>query len=163
MLALLQLEGQVRVAQTVKELCFLLANDTRRLIGFRQACVFSIGMHLGAACQVEVVSSVAVVDRKAPMVQWIEEVVGSLWEKQDLNAPCHLNVGQCPKHLQVDWRRFAFPHVLWCPIIWGNQQVMGGIWLARERPWQEGEIQVVRRFTETVAHAWHALEKRKHP
>ena len=37
LLALLQLEGQVRVAQTVKELCFLLANDTRRLIGFRQA------------------------------------------------------------------------------------------------------------------------------
>jgi len=160
LLALLQLEGQVRVAQTVKELCFLLANDTRRLIAFRQACVFSIGKHLGAACQVEVVSSVAVVDRKAPMVQWIEEVVASLWEKQVLNAPCHLNVEQCPKHLQVDWRRFAFPHVLWCPIIWGNQQVMGGIWLARERPWQEGEIQVVRRFTETVAHAWHALGKK---
>ncbi len=161
LLALLQLEGQARLAQTVKELCFLLANDTRRLIGFRQACVFSIAKHLGAACQVEVVSSVAVVDRKAPMVQWIEEVVASLWESQALQALCHLNVEQCPKHLQADWRRFAFPHVLWCPVIWGNQQAVGGIWLARERPWQEGEIQVVRRFTETVAHAWNALGKKK--
>jgi hypothetical protein len=161
LLALLQLEGQARSTQTVKELCFLLANDTRRLIGFRQACVLSIAKHLGAACQVEVVSSVAVVDRKAPMVQWIEEVVASLWESQALQTLCHLDVGQCPKHLQADWRRFAFPHVLWFPIIWGNQQAMGGIWLAREHPWQEGEIQVVRRFTETVAHAWNALGKKK--
>ncbi len=161
LLALLQLEGQVRVAQTVKELCFLLANDTRRLIGFRQASVLKIGKHLGTACQIEVVSSVAVVDRKAPMVQWIEEVVTSLWENQALQAPCPLNVEQCPKHLQADWKRFAFPHALWCPIMWGNQPAMGGIWLAREHPWQEGEIQVVRRLTETVAHAWNALRKKK--
>ncbi len=161
LVALLQLESQARTAQTVKELCFLLANETRRIIAFRQACVFSIGSHLRSVCQVEVVSSVAVVDRKSPMVQWIEEVVTSLWENHALQAPCHLNVEQCPKHLQADWRRFAFPHVLWCPIIWGNESVIGGMWLARERPWQDGEIQLIRRFGETVAHAWNALEKTK--
>ena len=161
LVALLQLENQARAAQTVKELCFLLANETRRLVSFRQACVFSLGTNLGAACQVEVVSSVAVVDRKSPMVQWIEEVVASLLDTHVLHAPCHLNVEQCPKHLQVDWRRFAFPHVLWCPIIWGHQKVIGGMWLARERPWQEGEILLIRRFTETVAHAWNALGKSK--
>ena len=161
LLALLQVESQARAAQTVKELCFLLANETRRLIGFRQACVFSFGMNLRKACQVEVVSSVAIVDRKSPMVQWIEEVVSDLWERQTLQAPCHLNVEQCAKHLQSDWRRFAFPHVLWCPIIWNSQQVMGGVWLARERPWQEGEIQLIRRFAETAAHAWNALGKTK--
>ena len=99
LVTLLQLESQARAAQTVKELCFLLANETRRLFTFRQACVFSIGTNLRTACQVEVVSSVAVVDRKSPMVQWIEEVVASLWENQALQAPCHLNVEQCPKHL----------------------------------------------------------------
>ncbi len=161
LVALLQLESQARTAQTVKELCFLLANETRRLVSFRQACVFSMGTQLRKTCQVEVVSSVAVVDRKSPMVQWIEEVVSSLWDNQSLQAPCHLNVQQCPKHLQADWRRFAFPHVLWCPIIWGNQQVLGGMWLARERPWLEGEIQLIRRFAETVAHAWNALGKTK--
>ncbi len=161
LLALLQLESQVRAAQTVKELCFLLANETRRLIGFRQACVFSFGTNLRQACQVEVVSSVAIVDRKSPMVQWMEEVVSDLWGRQALQAPCHLNVEQCAKHLQADWRRFAFPHVLWCPIVWNSQQVMGGVWLARERPWQEGEIQLIRRFAETAAHAWNALGKTK--
>ena len=160
LVTLLQLESQARAAQSVKELCFLLANETRRLIAFRQACVFSFGTNIRRRCQVEVVSSVAVVDRKSPLVQWMENVVSSLWESQALEAPCHLNADQCPKHLQADWRRFAFPHVLWCPIIWSNQQVLGGMWLARERPWQEGEIQLIRRFAETVAHAWNALGKR---
>jgi len=161
LVALLQLESQARAAQTIKELCFLLANETRRLIGFRQAFVFSIGKHLGAACHVEVVSSVAVLDRQAPMVQWIEEVVASLWENQALLVPSHLTVEQCPKHLQADWKRFAFSYVLWCPIHWGNQRAMGGIWLAGDRPWQEGEIQLIRRFAETVAHAWNALRQTK--
>jgi hypothetical protein len=161
LVTLLQLESQVRAAQTVKELCFLLANETRRIIAFQQACVFSIGSHLGSVCQVEVASSVAVVNRKSPMVQWIEEVVTSLWDQHALNAPCHVSAEQCPKHLQADWRQFAFPHVLWCPIMWGDQHVMGGMWLARERPWQEGEIQLIRRFAETVAHAWNALGKKK--
>ncbi len=161
LVTLLQLESQARAAQTVKELCFLLANETRRLIAFRQACVVSFGANLRGACKVEVVSSVAVVDRKSPMVQWMEKVVSNLWENQALQAPCHLNADQCPKDLQSDWRRFAFPHVLWCPIIWGNQQVLGGMWLGRERPWQEGEIQLIRRFAETVAHAWNALEQTK--
>ncbi len=131
LIALLQLESQARTAQTAKELCFLLANETRRLVNFRQACVFSIGMHLRAACQVEAVSSVAVLDRKAPMVQWMEGVVASHWENQTLQEPVHLNEEQCPKHLQADWQLFAFPHVLWCPLILSNQRVMGGIWLAR--------------------------------
>ena len=161
LVTLLQLESQARAAQTVKELCFLLANETRRLVSFRQACVFSVGTYLRTACQVEAVSSVAVVDRKSPMVQWIEEVVSSLREQQALQVPCHINVEQCPKHLQADWRRFAFPYVLWCPVMWSNQQVIGGIWLTRECPWQEGEIQLIRRFTDTVAHAWNALGKTK--
>jgi len=38
---------------------------------------------------------------------------------------------------------------------------MGGIWLAGDRPWQEGEIQLIRRFAETVAHAWNALRQTK--
>ncbi len=159
LLALLQLESQARAAQSVKELCFLLANETRRLVGFRQACVLSVGTTVGSACRVEAVSSIAVVDRKSPMVQWLEEVVSKLLKSQTLHAPCQLDVEQCPTQLQEDWKRFAFPYVLWCPIMWKTQQVMGGIWLGRERPWQEGEIQLIRRFVETAAHAWNALGK----
>ena len=161
LVALLQLESQARAAQSVKELCFLLANETRRLVSFRQACVFSIGGSRRIACHVEVVSSVAVVERKSPMVQWMEEVVTGLWKNQALEKMSHVKVEMCPKHLHADWRRFAFSYVLWCPIVWANQPVFGGIWLARDRPWQEGEIQLIERFAETVAHAWNAKRTSK--
>lgn len=161
-LALLQLESQVRKAQTVKELCFLLANETRRLVDFRQACIFSINPKGRARGRVEAVSSVAVVDRNAPMITWIERVLSALWEQGSLQAPGPLTSTHCSTDLQRDWKSFAFPHVLWCPLITANQQVIGGLWLTREVPWQEGEVQLLRRFAETVAHAWQALGGTKH-
>lgn len=160
-IALLQLESQVRKAQTVRELCFLLANETRRLVDFRQACILSITPRGGTRCRVEAVSSVAIVDRKAPMIDWMERVISALWEDNALQASGPLSPTCCPKDLQRDWKHFAFPNVLWCPLIQRDAQVIGGLWLTRETPWQEGEIQLIRRFAETVAHAWQALVGRK--
>ena len=157
LLALLQLESQVRKAQTVKELCFLLANETRRLVDFRQACIFSITPKGRMRGRVEAVSSVAVVDRNAPMITWIEGVISELWEQGSLKDFGPLSSTHCSTELQRDWKSFAFPHVLWCPLIRADQQVIGGLWLTREIPWQDGEVQLVRRFAETVAHAWQAL------
>ena len=79
LVGLLQLEGQIRSAQSVKELCFVLANETRRLLTFRQAFLVSVNPARQLACRVEAVSSVAVLDRQAPMIQWIEQVLGHLW------------------------------------------------------------------------------------
>ncbi|GJL65604.1 MAG: hypothetical protein NPIRA05_05750 [Nitrospirales bacterium] len=157
LLALLQLESQVRKAQTVKELCFLLANETRRLVDFRQACIFSITPKGRVRGRVEAVSSVTVVDRNAPMITWIERVISELWEQGSLKDPGPLSSTQCSTDLQPDWKSFAFPHVLWCPLIAADQQVIGGLWLTRETPWQDGEVQLIRRFSETVSHAWQAL------
>lgn len=156
-LALLQLESQVRKAQTVKELCFLLANETRCLVDFRQACIFSINPKGRARGRVEAVSSVAVVDRNAPMIHWIERVILELWDQGILQSPGTLSATHCSTDLQRDWKSFSFPHVLWCPVILADQRVIGGLWLTREIPWQDGDGQLIRRFAETVAHAWHAL------
>ena len=159
LVALLQLEGQIRSAQSIKELCFVLANETRRLLTFRQAFLVSVNPARQLACRVEAVSSVAVLDRQAPMIQWIEQVLGHFWKNQILEAPCPLNHSRVPKEWQCDWKRFAFPHVVWCPLIWGNTDMLGGIWMARELPWQDGEIQLIRRVGETAAHAWQALQR----
>ena len=159
LVGLLQLEGQIRSAQSVKELCFVLANETRRLLTFRQAFLVSVNPARQLACRVEAVSSVAVLDRQAPMIQWIEQVLGHLWKEKILEAPCPLNHSGVPTEWQCDWKRFAFPHVVWCPLIWGNAELLGGIWMARELPWQDGEIQLIRRVAETAAYAWQALQR----
>jgi hypothetical protein len=91
------------------------------------------------------------------MIHWLERVITVLWAQKSLPDAGPLSPTLCPDELQGDWKHFAFSHVLWCPIVGANQQVMGGMWLTRETPWQEGEVQLIRRFAETVAHAWQAL------
>jgi len=161
LVALLQLESQIRQAHTLKELCFLLANEPRRLVTFRQACVFSVVPSRSGVGQIEAVSSVAMVDRQAPLVSWMEQALSLFWGKNILHEPCQLTAAQCPQELQANWTQFAFPHVLWCPLIGKDQQVVGGLWLGREKPWAEGEIQLLRRLAETAAHAWQALGGKK--
>ncbi|MGE3787907.1 MAG: efflux RND transporter periplasmic adaptor subunit [Nitrospirales bacterium] len=155
---LLCLESQIRAAQSVKELSFLLANETRRLVKFRQGFLVSINPTQRRACRIEAVSSVAVLDRQAPMIKWNETLLEHFWNKHLLEAPRHVESSQIPKDWQLDWKRFAFSHVLWCPLLWANQRIVAGIWLARETPWQEGEDQLIQRVAETAAHAWQALQ-----
>ncbi len=157
LVALLQLESQIRRAQTLKELCFLLANEPRRLVPFRQACVFSMRPFGGRTANLEAVSSLAIIDRQAPMVSWIEQVLTVFGKKSILHEPCQLTSAQCPEDLHADWKRFAFPFVLWCPLVGTTNQLVGGVWLGREKAWVEAEIQVVRRLAETAAHSWQAL------
>ncbi|MDR4494604.1 MAG: efflux RND transporter periplasmic adaptor subunit [Nitrospirales bacterium] len=155
---LLHLESQIRSAQTVKELSFLLANETRRLVTFRQAFLISISPTNGQACRIESVSSVAVLDRQAPLIKWLEKVSGYLWNKHLLDVPCYIIGSQIPREWQSDWKRNGFSHVLWCPLKWANQRIVAGIWLARETIWKEGEDQLIRRVAETAAHAWQILQ-----
>jgi hypothetical protein len=151
--SLLHVEHQVRKAQTTQELCFILANETRRLVNFRQACIFSFPPKGRTRCKVEAVSSVATLDRRAPMIVWLERVVAALRECGHFHSPGLLTSAQCPHHLQEDWHHFAFPYVMWCPLTFGAQHVPGGIWLTRETPWQDSEVQVIRWLADTAAHA----------
>ena len=46
---------------------------------------------------------------------------------------------------------------MWCPLQLANGTDLGGLWLAREDPWQERETTLVRRLADTYAHAWNAF------
>ena len=68
---LLALEADVRMCPEETELVFLIANETRKLIGARQTFVLRrVGK---AAFHVRAISSLPAVDRNAPLVRWIEE------------------------------------------------------------------------------------------
>ena len=84
---LTHLEGQIRVAKTIPELQFLSVNETRRLVPYEQAYLLSGDVPGGGACQVVCASSVAVVERDAPMIHWLEQVARSLKQQPSSDAP----------------------------------------------------------------------------
>ena len=158
---LLQLEPQARMAQSVKELQFLAVNETRRLLPYRQAFLFKAGSTAQKPCHLETASSVPVIQRDAPLTQWLERTLHALREKEEPPKTQRFTEFDCPADLKVDWKEFSFDHILWCPFILPDKTFIGGLWLAKEAPWQDSEATVAQRLSDTYAHAWGALTGKK--
>lgn len=154
---LLQLEGQARTVQTTTELEFFMVNETRRLIRYRQAFLLRAGKNPRAPYEVQAASSVSVVERDAPMMQWLERVIRDIRSRSEVKGPVRVTAEDRPRALQCDWKEFAGPHALWCPLRHPDTSILGGLWLDRDQPWQDNELQIVQRLAETYAHAWRTL------
>ncbi len=156
---LLQLEGMARDAQSISELQFLIANETRRLIVYRQAYVFRSRRNQRLPYQVEAASSVSVVERDAPLIRWLERVVGTLKSVREATEPICVSETDCPDDLKDEWKEFSFSYALWCPLRLSDKSCVGGLWLVKEGPWLDDELILVKRLCETYAHAWNALRR----
>ena len=159
--SLIQLEGMARSAQSLKELQFLIVNETRRLIGYRQAILFRAGITAKKVYRIEAVSSLSAVERNAPFIRWLERILHGVRKKQSAPPVRRLSEADCPVELRSGWSEFSLPHVLWCPLRLSDNTSVGGVWLSRETPWQDGELTLVQRVVDTYAHAWGALAGRK--
>jgi multidrug resistance efflux pump len=154
---LLQLEGMVRAAQTQQELQFLFVNETRRLVPYRQAILLTPSTPSKQRYNVQAVSSVPVVDRSAPLMQWTERLIRELRRTSTGHDLRHVTESDCPDSLKADWREFTPGYGLWCPLKHPGGQVFGGLWLTREQPWAEHELTVLHRLREAYAYAWRAV------
>lgn len=154
---LVQLEGLIRNAQSPQELAFLAVNETRRLMPYRQALLLMGSDRSNRPYHVVSASSVAAVERDAPMIRWLESLVQAVRRKHPDARPIRLSEAECPAALKSGWKEFASVHALWCPLRHPDQSILGGLWLDREFPWQDQEITIIQRAAETYAHAWKAL------
>jgi hypothetical protein len=155
--ALLQLEGMVRAAQTQQELQFFFVNETRRLVPYRQAILLTPPTPSAQSYQVRAASSVPVVDRTVPLMQWTERLIGGLRKTATGPDICHVTEAECPEELRPDWKEFTPGNGLWCPLKHPGGQILGGLWLTQDRPWADHETTVLQRLSEAYAYAWHAV------
>jgi len=182
----LQLERTVRHAPTPEAVRFSIVNETRRLVVYRQAVL--AGWRRGQAPVIEAVSSVAVIDRSAPYLQWLERVMAHLVSgvassgegtggtsvgtggagggggtgKAASSGGVDIGPGSgpgvvdpeaLPEALRRGWIEWGAPAVLWCPLSFPAGEPVGGLWLARERPWQPAERVLVEQLCDAYAHA----------
>ncbi len=159
---LLQLEAMARNAESVDALRFFIVNESRRLINYRQAFLFSaIGLSK-KKYKVEAASSISVIDQHTPFVVWLNKVVSALLKSKNISTVQQLDANSCPEKFKQDWAEYSLPFVLWSPLILPDGTVIGGIWFARETPWQENEIVLIKRLSDSYAHAWGALVGKKY-
>ncbi|SMF72540.1 Biotin-lipoyl like [Tistlia consotensis] len=148
----LQLERQARHAQSADSLRFVLVNETRRLLPYRQA-IFATGSE-GGGFRVESVSGVAVPDRSAPYLRWLERVFAWCGRNGRLAEAGRLAPEDLPAAERDEWQEWSAPEALLCPFKAPDGAVVGLLWLVRDQPWADGERVLAEQLADAYAHAW---------
>lgn len=150
--ALLQFEGEVRRQKTEPELVYHVANESRRILPYDQMFVLRRA-RIGEGHHVIAASSIAVVDRNAPLIALIEASVKRLdvAEAQAFDASAYITAGDDA----LDDYPFHAWH--WQPMRDADGDVFAGLLVARREPLREGEAFRLTRIAETVEHGWRAL------
>ena len=158
---LLQLESMARAASTAEALRFMIVNETRRLIPYRQAYLFLSSHPIKRDCELIAASSIAVIEHNAPFASWLEKVLAEIFDSDSIGKQSIVDMAKCPDELKEGWKEYSLPFVLWTPLKLPDGTFIGGLWMTRETPWQENEKALVKRLGETYAHAMVAVNSRR--
>lgn len=162
LLALLNLCHAARTAAGVEALGFLLVNDTRRLMAYRQAALWQ---HQGG---IQALSGVIEADGNAPYAQWLHKVCSHLHgihssaSAQEAlaalpSAPQPVQADDLPPELAGEWQAWLPAHALWLPLGEAGRPE-GGLLLAADAPWPAAELALLTEWGHAWQHAWKGLQ-----
>lgn len=160
---LLQLEREARHAESEDALRFVVVNQTRRLVSYRQALL--VRLDGPGRFAVEAISNVPVIDREAPLVRWAARVLAALRPDLPLDptpqpgmpGSRRLDPAALSDALRADWGEWWPPEALWQPLMAPGGRLLGGLVLLREQPFVPAERVLADRLADAYAHAWSAL------
>ncbi|WP_150051421.1 MULTISPECIES: efflux RND transporter periplasmic adaptor subunit [Methylomonas] len=150
---LLQLQRKARSAQDAAELAFIMVNETRSLLDYRQAALW-----IADARAVKAVSGVAQLEANAPYIVWLNGVAQTCDSGRFSGAAQAVGAQDLPERLRQDWPQWLPPFGLWLPLRYQGR-AWGGLLLAREQPWQEADSVLLAELADAYAHAWQALHR----
>lgn len=158
---LLELGHRARAAKSVNELEFMLVNDTRLLLPYRQAVWWNEGQGVAA------LSGVMQPDRNAPYAQWITQVCAHL-AQADAAEVRAVAAADLPPALAAQWAQWLPGTAVWVPLALtpaGGQNEnhasagRAGLLLAgAEAP---DRWTLLKEWCGVWSHAWKALQRRR--
>jgi Biotin-lipoyl like/HlyD family secretion protein len=154
LLALLKVEAEARDATSVRDLVLIMANETRKLTRARQ--IFVVMPGLARTWEVQSVSSLPAVDRNAPLIIFIEQVVSKAAQTGKLGALTLLEAPPSGTDSVAD--AYPFRALAWVPLRHGSNSQRGGLVLAREDTWVDQDLVIAGRLASAYTHALQALE-----
>jgi hypothetical protein len=142
---LLHLLHRARGSQNNAQLGFMMVNETRQLLPYRQAAFWSEGIRRHVAC----LSGLADPDPTAPYLQWLAKLFEHLSHQLGNQVRSHCcDITSMPDSLASEWSEWLPEHGLWLSL--GDA---GALFLAREDPWSEYEINLALELADGYRHA----------
>ena len=154
-LQLLQFEADIRKAASTTELFVLVVNGARGLVHCRH--VFAVDSERPAGPAVMAATELAVVDRRTPLIGWIERVLSRFAADTGLAATGEFTLRAYSIESDEAARIYPLDHALWVPLKRRNGDPFAGLLFVRETPWRDGDVTIANRIGETTAHAGTAL------
>lgn len=152
---LLQLERRLRAGETPQEVAFRLVNETRSLVDYASAVLWS-----APGGRVVALSGLAAVDPDAPFVRWVARLV-RLAALDRAAAPVPLDAATVDPRIGSAWADFWPAHALWIPLTAPASGPVGGLLLARDRPFDPADMRLAQHVGEAFGHAWWAAGRRR--
>lgn len=154
---LLDLTRRARAAGSVRELAFLAVNDSSQLAPLRQGATWRLDMGVDA------LSGVLQPEANAPYVQWLDRLARRLHEETTAETAVRaFDSHALPPDLAEDRQSWWPAQALWvsdpaAPAT--DKDLQPPAWLfAREEPWTEDELRLIREWRAAWSHAWAALQ-----
>ena len=150
---LIGLEKKTREAKTQDELNFVVANETRQIIDFVNS--FLLLKAPTDKFQVKATSDLATVDRTAPLITYVENIVNN--SGVNLKEIQNLELDKVSKKLKVKKPKNIPENFLFIPIISPQKGLQGYLLLSRNEKFIENEIELSRHLSVTYGHAFNTF------
>jgi len=146
----LGLQRQARQAASSEQLAYAMVNDGQALFGFRHAALLIAG-------KVQALTGISVVEANAPFVAFVERAAGRLQAAGVAGQASAVEPSLLDAQTLADWQALSAGQAFWLPLHDRQGEAFGGLWLAREQPFNAAEQALLVQLGETYAHAWQAL------
>ncbi len=156
--SMLTFESKVRTLNDERELFASLCNETRAFLPFRQAFLLKRGT-VRDDMEIIAASSLAVIDRDAPFVRWLEKIAKRMGEDAGADRQQFFSLPAYCDDADEERLTYPFPEFLWTPLKDGDA-VIGGFIATRETVWQEADAAAADRLAALYAHAWRSIKGR---
>lgn len=142
LVALLGIEEHALKARTAVQLAFVMVNDTRALVQYRQAALHIVGTGVAA------VSGISLVEDNTPFTQFLQRVFKAHEAGKEISAAD-----------REEWAEWLPPKPLFLALTDADGNRLGTLLLARDENWDEGVSVILRRLADVYAFAWAALHR----
>jgi hypothetical protein len=142
---LLQIEQEVRQAQSENAVEFIAVNDTWRILHYRQATLWRTEQ--GGNPSVKLVSGLADLPNDSPFRQWLNQAIRHVSVGMIAGKAQLITLNDMPEALQDGWHEWMPEVVVVVMLPTPDGKVVGGLWLATEFEANEGGIALIERLS----------------
>ncbi len=142
--SLLQIEQDVRQAQSERAVEFIAVNDTWRVIPYRQAILWRYGNSQKPS--VTLVSGLADLTGDSPFKQWLNQAIPHVMRDAVPGKHQIVTVDLLPQELKDGWQEWMPRHVVSIGLPTPTGETCGGLWVAVESIPAESELALLERL-----------------